>query len=154
MKEPTQEQKTIAIAKWQGFRDIRKDWVEVLENGTGEDEERLVGIPTFDFTVGWCKDSKSEDCFLIPNYFGDLNIINNLVAKLKHADLAVYGDCLNEIVGAFYDDYYDGWMADYTHGSFAAAMAAISQATAEQKCDALIRALNLNWKKENCLDKP
>lgn len=132
----TKEDKIIAIAKWHGFHQIKKVWTDVAL-------ETPIGLPPnedFDYFAPYEEDGNY--CY-IPKYLEDLNIVNRLVSRLNKKALAVYGDCLNEIIDAFYGDYYDGWGANYTHGSFAAAIAAISQATAEQKCDALIQALGL-----------
>lgn len=131
------EQKTLAIAKWHGFHQIKYVWTDVAR-------EEPIGLPPNE-EILFVPYEKDENYFYLPDYFRDLNVINRLVSKLNERDLAVYGDCLNVIVGAFEDDYYNGWGANYTMNSFAHAIAAVSQATAEQKCNALIQALKLKW---------
>lgn len=67
--------------------------------------------------------------------------INQQEESLTQLQRSVYGDHLNAIVGAFYDDYYSGWMGSGGH-SFCSAIFAVAHATLEQREEALKHTLN------------
>ena len=74
----------------------------------------------------------------------DLNAMHEAEAALTPAQMAVFGDVLNDIVSAFYEDYYDGWQASYVGQSisFAASMFVLAHATARQRAEAFLRTMN------------
>ncbi len=87
--------------------------------------------------------SKLADVFMeIPDYLNDLNSVGLVVSKLTDLQKRNYGDILNAIVGAFTNDYYEGYIPD-KFDTYCEAITAISQASAAQKVEAVLKATRL-----------
>lgn len=114
--------KTIAIAKAFG-------WVKVWRNINGKETQIWVDGNQYALTD-----------YELPRYFNDLNVIREAKLKLDAKQKMVFGDILNEIVQAFYHDYYDGMVGN--NGSFSEAIFDISNATAQQQGEALYRTIS------------
>lgn len=93
-----------------------------------------------------CLPTAENEC-VVPDYTADLNAIHGAVDLLSAKNKRVFGDNLNGLVGALYDDYYDGIVPGWVADCFAHAITLTSQATAAQKAEAYLRTLGL-WEQE------
>ena len=73
----------------------------------------------------------------IPNYFNDLNALQEVYKILTHSQKITYGRHLQEIVGVGLVGYISNYPDDF------AGLADITHATPEQKSEALLRTVNL-----------
>jgi len=102
--------------------------------------EQALGFKMVEFRAGYTCAPGEKFEGTGRKFCSDLNAIHEEVEKLTPPQKLVFGEILNEIVGAFFDDYYTGWGGN--EGSFAESMTKLVQATARQRAEALLRTLN------------
>lgn len=69
----------------------------------------------------------------IPDYFRDRNVIDQAIRSLSQAQQLVFADNLNNLLSAFWEDYYEVW---YSPQGFSSGMLKLILATPEQMAEA------------------
>ena len=117
-----QQKQRIAIAEACGWKCIQ------------DSEYKPFGKP---YKVGLNPDG-SENLQVIPDYLNDLNAMHAAINALSHLQLSEYGKHLQNVTRCFIVGYIEG---DY-YGDLRS-LARLSNATAAQRAEAFLKALNL-----------